>query len=54
MKLDSKLSALAVEKRKATKEMCEAIEDRLLPHIAETTWPSWLYPEIAKHRVNGL
>ena len=32
----------------------ECIEDRLVPHIKATTWPDWIFPEMAKLGINGL
>ena len=34
--------------------MMEDMEMRLIPHINETTWPDWVFPEIAKLGINGL
>lgn len=53
MNLDRKMSAIAVEKRKATQKMMDGMEMRLIPHINATTWPDWVFPEIAKLGING-
>ena len=54
MGLDRKISTLAVEKRKATQRMMEDMEERLIPHIKESSWPDWVYPELARVGINGL
>ena len=32
----------------------EGIEESLIPHIKDATWPDWFFPEVAKLGVNGL
>ena len=54
MKLDQNMSASAVQKRKDTQKLMVCMEERLIPHIQATTFPEWVFPEIAKLRVNGL
>ena len=54
MKLDKKMRPDVVEKRKATQKMMEDMEMRLIPHINATTWPDWVFPDIAKLGINGL
>ena len=54
MNIDQKMSSGAVQKRKATQKFMEGIEDRLIPHINATTWPDWVFPELAKLGINGL
>ena len=54
MKLDAKMSQNGVEKRKQTQAMMEGMEEALMPHIEATTWPDWVFPQIAKLNINGL
>lgn len=32
----------------------EGIEESLIPHIKDATWPDWFFPEVSKLGVNGL
>ena len=54
MQLDEKMSLNGINKRKSVQKWMESIEDRLIPDIEATTFPDWVFPEIAKLGINGL
>lgn len=32
----------------------ECMEERLIPYVKAATWPDWVFPQIAKLKINGL
>ena len=54
LSIDRKMSPRAVGLRKATQQLMERSEERFQRDITATTWPDWVFPEIASLGVNGL
>ena len=52
--LDDQMSNKGVRMRKETQRIMEGMEERLIPHINNQTWPDFVFPEIKQIGVNGL
>ena len=54
LNLDELMSNKGVRMRKETRDIMEAMEDRLIPHINDTTWPEFVFKEMKQIGINGL